>query len=225
MKKMIRRLFGLKGKNERGFTLVELMVVVAILAVLAGIIFVAITSSSGKARYAAAKTDVEEMQKALEMFTGDLNEFPTRLNKTTADQYTLLFTGMYDGAAQISVTMNDLQAADKSQANYLDLTDFPLANRDNLYSHFSINGREYGKYVGNPENPSHGWHGSYLKLKGTMYDPWGNSYIVTFKSLGDGSYRIFILSAGEDRVLDTDPATATGIDDSDIGITWIGRPK
>jgi len=59
----------LTGKlNNRGFTLVELLIVVIILAVLAAIVIPQFTSSSDEAKASAMKSTLSEMRNAIELY-------------------------------------------------------------------------------------------------------------------------------------------------------------
>src|SRR5690349_1123052 len=63
---MIKQLQHLR--SERGFTLVELLVVVTILGVLAAVAVMAVGSSSADSKIAACKTDVATVQAAADAF-------------------------------------------------------------------------------------------------------------------------------------------------------------
>lgn len=214
-------------KGKKGFTLIELMVVLMIITILAGAFVIpGVMGASERGRMAGARTDTETLQKAIDYFVIDNEELPNRKDATTENYYTLLFTGQDDdGTALASVMMRDKQNTDNSQAGALDVTDFPVIKRDNLYNHLVVNSRSYPGYVQHGQKgPAYGWRESYLKLKGDLLDPWGNSYIVVFRDLGNNTTRVFILSAGPDKILDTDPALDTVITEDDVGITWIIRP-
>ena len=60
-----------------GFTLIELLLVLVILAVLAAVVVPKFTRRSEQAREAAAKTDISNMETALDAFEIDTGRYPT----------------------------------------------------------------------------------------------------------------------------------------------------
>lgn len=63
-------------KNE-GFTLIELMVVLVILAILAAIVVPRIMSSPHKAKVTAAKTQIRDFETALQLYKLQNDSYPT----------------------------------------------------------------------------------------------------------------------------------------------------
>jgi prepilin-type N-terminal cleavage/methylation domain-containing protein len=61
---------------KKGFTLVELMVAIAIMALLTGIITVNLTKSRAKARDAKRISDIGQLQLALELYFDRCNKYP-----------------------------------------------------------------------------------------------------------------------------------------------------
>ncbi len=61
----------------RGFTLIELMVVLVIIAVLAALIVPNVLDRADDARSAAAKTDVNNLMQALKLYKLDNQRYPT----------------------------------------------------------------------------------------------------------------------------------------------------
>lgn len=64
-------------RHARGFTLVELLLVLVILAVLAAVVVPKFTKRSEQARIAAATTDVANLGTALDAFEVDTGRYPT----------------------------------------------------------------------------------------------------------------------------------------------------
>ena len=70
-----------KGKpffsyRHRGFTLVELMVVVAILGIMAGVVSLQVISRIHKAKVAAAKTQIKVFESAIKGYRMDTDQYP-----------------------------------------------------------------------------------------------------------------------------------------------------
>lgn len=65
-------------ENKRGFTLIELMLVVIIIGVLAGMIIPNLTGKSEQARRSVAEADIEaNISSALDLYEVDSGSFPT----------------------------------------------------------------------------------------------------------------------------------------------------
>jgi len=66
-------------KKEKGFTLVELLIVIAVLGVLASVIVIAINplAQMRKARDTKRKANLAQIQQALELFRSDVGRYPT----------------------------------------------------------------------------------------------------------------------------------------------------
>jgi general secretion pathway protein G len=64
-------------RPSRGFTLIEVMIVVVILAILAAIVVPRVMSAPGRARTTRAKADIQSVASALNMYKLDNYTYPT----------------------------------------------------------------------------------------------------------------------------------------------------
>ena len=72
MQKVIHR-----TKRFRGFTLIEIMVVVVIMGVLAALVVPKLLSRTGESKVAAAKVDIATIMQALKLYKLDNQRYPT----------------------------------------------------------------------------------------------------------------------------------------------------
>lgn len=100
-------------ENESGFTLVELLVVIVVLGVLAGIVVFSVSGITGRSQAAACKTDLATVQTASEAYNA-ANKTPLSgggyaisgavlaaayLQGASAVPTTVVYTGSVTGAA------------------------------------------------------------------------------------------------------------------------------
>lgn len=69
--------FDLQPARTRGFTLIEVMVVIAILAILAALIVPNVMSRPDEARVVAAKQDIAALTQSLKLYRLDTKRYPT----------------------------------------------------------------------------------------------------------------------------------------------------
>jgi len=71
-------------KKQRGFSLLELLVVMIILALLASLVGPKLLGTQGKAQHKTAKTQTEMLMAAMNAFRHDVGRFPTQQEGLTA---------------------------------------------------------------------------------------------------------------------------------------------
>lgn len=75
------------GKRARGFTLVELLVVLVIIAILLSIVFPRYNKSVGKAEESALKSDLNSIRISIDRYYADKGHYPKQLQDLVNDRY------------------------------------------------------------------------------------------------------------------------------------------
>ncbi len=85
-----------KIQKQKGFSLIELLVVISIIALLSSIVLVALNSSRQKARDAKRVSDMNQLAKAFELFFNDKHSYPTTPPAISANTWGVLH-GSFSG--------------------------------------------------------------------------------------------------------------------------------
>ena len=67
--------------TTRGFTLVELLLVIAVLAIMAGVIVPRVLDIRDEARKARCDTNINRLEKCIERYSGENEVFPTEISQ------------------------------------------------------------------------------------------------------------------------------------------------
>jgi len=84
---MVNRRQKSKGRGQKGFTLIELIVVVTIIGILAGVAISNVKWAQQKAREAALRHDLFEMRKAIDDYYADKQKYPANLEELKTAHY------------------------------------------------------------------------------------------------------------------------------------------
>ena len=74
-------------RAQHGFTLIEILVVMVIITILAGISVAMYQNGITQAQEATLKTDLKEMREAIDAFHADKNKWPTSLDALVTEKY------------------------------------------------------------------------------------------------------------------------------------------
>jgi general secretion pathway protein G len=76
-----------RRRGARGFTLIELMIVMAIIVILAGIGTALYTNSLQRSKEAVLKSDLFRMRDAIDQYYADKNKYPASLETLVSEKY------------------------------------------------------------------------------------------------------------------------------------------
>ena len=74
-------------RSQRGFTLIEVLIVMVIITILAGISVAMYGNSTVRAQETALKTDLKDMREAIDAYHADKNKWPPALDALAAEKY------------------------------------------------------------------------------------------------------------------------------------------
>jgi general secretion pathway protein G len=75
------------NRTARGFTLIEVLIVVTLVVILASVGMATYTNSTHRAREAVLKEDLFRMRDAIDQYYADKNKYPSSLQDLVSDGY------------------------------------------------------------------------------------------------------------------------------------------
>jgi len=182
--------------KDKGFTLIELAVVLAIIAILAAILTPLVTNYIDQARVTRAQADVRTIADAVKLYQRDTGRYP-----------------IYDGASNypntvgtgIQVIFGTSSGTTPSNGGGFGL---PAALATTTLDAYLNN--NYSGPAGNAPFPKAAFRGPYLGSVDS--DPWVYNSMLTAANLAPPSTsHAFITSAGPNNTIDTTLAQNTGV--------------
>ncbi|MCP5048516.1 MAG: prepilin-type N-terminal cleavage/methylation domain-containing protein [bacterium] len=167
-------------KKLPGFTMIEVVITIAVVAILAAVLVPLISQNINSARLARAGSDVATIGKAIVQFRQDTARWPVYEGTATRD---LLYGDDGDpGSVVIPTTWSGAVASGQRLS-----LDYHLVQ-------YNIGAMGASKGPSAAGTPS--WNGPYLTK--VSEDPWGNAYVVNARYLWDtaAGNSVHVLSAG-----------------------------
>ncbi len=205
-------------KREGGFTLIEVIVVIAVVAILAAILTPTVVKNIDDAKISRAKNEVQVIGAAMTSFYKDLGRWPT-WNGSAANYADYLY--MLNGPGNMPTNYDHSVAHSYWWRSYNDGN-----GRGDLFSNQLISNNPKGSGTGYVTTGEYKWHGPYLTE--VKADPWGSYYACNVRylyytpSTAGNPYAVFVWSAGPDRQADTqfdqDVTGTVTVGDDDIAM-------
>jgi len=187
-------------KINRGFTLIEMVVVLAVVAILAAILTPTIAKNINDAKIARANNEVQVIAAAIGSFYKDIGRWPTSDGNAMTDTIRVLY-GPGDEPA--------IQGGGVAQEEYWRSTTNPWgAAYIDTFAHQLVQNDPGGAATNYPDSttvprPELRWQGPYItEIKA---DPWGSHYSCNiYYTFALTTNFVGVWSAGPDRTSNTD---------------------
>jgi prepilin-type N-terminal cleavage/methylation domain-containing protein len=189
--------------NNKGFTLIEIIVAVALVAILSAAIAPSVLNNIAQGRIARTQSDVQALGSAIMRFKSDTGLFPrcakAAFPDTSGNQVDFLasstgtFPAMGAGKNWSAATFTNGTVASGCVEDFTShlITGKSRASTDSLYARAS-----------NPEDPNSFGFRSGL-ISADQADPWGHKYVANVAALGHTGQAVWVLSAGPNGVMET----------------------
>jgi len=184
-------------KGKRGFTLIEMVVVLAVVAILAAILVPTIERNISDAKIARANNEVQVLAAAMASFYKDVGFWPHYKSYSNEDE------------------VNFLVSADGSEGNNTTY-DWWATPNDTFENQLISNAPGYERCAADTQENC--WKGPYIA--DVKADPWGHKYSSNVSHYAD-SYALWVYSAGPNGIAETNPdqtRDGAALSNDDIGV-------
>jgi prepilin-type N-terminal cleavage/methylation domain-containing protein len=170
--------------RQSSFTLIELLTVIAIISILAGLLLSAIAGARRYAKISQAKTDIKNIQTAITAYYNEYGKLPVQDNEQGGVQYGGPGPGSCDGwygqgGLPQSEIIDILRASNdtinvQNKYNPRQIVFLEIPNRASALAPDSTTGGQ------------------------TFLDPWGKSYFIKLDNNGNGFVHYYYNPSGDD---------------------------
>ena len=187
-------------RSPNGFTLIEIIVILAVISILVAILTPAVLKYISEAQQDRAQEDVKIINTALNDLIKDSGQYPGNMLQFGNPAKTFICgPGTQPGTGVVWCTAANF----RQLSNHLNVND----PNENGTPNEAADYRSTGKFR---------WRGPYVQ--GISEDPWGNAYAINASTLvGGNTSPTWVVSAGPDGIFQTNTTDLTVTGD-DIGI-------
>ena len=168
-------------------SLIELLVVISIIGILAGLILPAVGNMKKKAREAQAKKEMADIKGAISVYQNDYSRLPASTAAAgVGGDFTFGTTGSGYGTNIINSTAPTYQAGNAELMVILTASTFPSYTPHSTVAGDRRNPRKTPYFNAKSPGAAGANAGPGLGTDGVMRDPWGNPYIIALDLNYDG---------------------------------------
>ncbi|MDB6033653.1 MAG: hypothetical protein JWM16_3991 [Verrucomicrobiales bacterium] len=159
-------------RQQRGFTLIEMLVVIAIIAILAGLLIPAVITAKNKSKITKAKTEMEGLVTAIKAYESEYNRMPA---DKAAEQVSVANPANPDLTYGLPLVPGSYGTNNLIMAIIMDMETY-RNNEQTVNAGHVRNTRKHPFYTAKDAAND---KASGLGSDGVLRDPWGNPYIIT----------------------------------------------
>ena len=194
-------------RNSKGFTLIEIIVAVALVAILSAAVAPSVLNNIAQGRIARAQSDVQAIASGIMRFKSDVGKYPRLAKAAYPDTAGMAFAFLADSLGTFPTAITGANWPTVFTSNSV-----AASSCEDIFTHLILGKDRAGNVVSdsyprikapdNPDDPTKtGFRGGLLSADAA--DPWGKKYLVNVKSLGVSGQAVWVISAGPNGVLET----------------------
>jgi prepilin-type N-terminal cleavage/methylation domain-containing protein len=184
------------GRARRGFTLIEMLVVISIIAILAGLLLPVFAKVKLKARIAQAKNEMQGLTASFNQYDTAYSRYPNPNPGVITDDYT--FGYPYGPTANSTTTNADVMVI-------LTALDTGLTG---INQHNAKNPQKLNLYNGKSAGDTNS--AGLSTIDNQLRDPWGHPYVISIDFGGDGYCKDVMYSLGAVHTSASPPSPVNG---------------
>ncbi|MEA2063099.1 MAG: prepilin-type N-terminal cleavage/methylation domain-containing protein [Gemmatimonadota bacterium] len=193
-------------RNNKGFTLIEIIVAVALVAILSAAIAPSVLNNIAQGRISRAQSDVQAIASAIVRFRTDTGYYPRMIEvrgDTTKISFLASEAGAWAQAAAAEEWPTAMSSSAGADASCEDYTSHLIRGMSRQGDLTGADSTYYYYRSDNPIDPNKiGFRSSLMNSDPT--DPWGHRYMCNVRSLEVVGEPVWIISAGPDGLFQTD---------------------